>query len=47
MPWFCELQEQMAEELGVLPGTYTHFAHSLHLYESDLEVARRMLFGAW
>jgi thymidylate synthase len=43
MPWFVLLLEKMAGELGVPVGTYTHFCHSLHLYERDVETAREML----
>jgi len=43
MPWFCGLLEEMAEELGEQVGTYTHLAHSLHLYESDRQTAERMV----
>lgn len=44
MPWFCYLLEAMALELNVPVGTYTHFAHSFHLYERDIPVARRMCY---
>ena len=48
MPWFIFLQDKMLEVLkptypGLSKGKYTHFAHSLHLYESDFEKARLML----
>lgn len=43
MLWFCLLLERMAGELGVGVGTYSHLAHSLHLYERDIGVAREML----
>lgn len=48
MPWFCSLIERMRVDLAshypeLRVGTYTHFAHSMHLYESDVEVARRMI----
>ena len=29
------LQEKVASELGVQPGTYTHRANSMHCYEKD------------
>ena len=47
MPWFCSLLERMQRELPFKTylGTYTHFAHSLHLYEEDLELAERMING--
>jgi hypothetical protein len=39
--FFCwtQLQVTVANVLGVPPGTYTHYARSLHLYEKDLEKA--------
>ncbi len=43
MPWFCHLQIKMAQELGVPLGRYHHFAHSMHVYEGSVTVARRML----
>jgi thymidylate synthase len=47
-PWFISLMEKMVDELkGAYPnlgvGTYTHLAHSMHLYERDFEVARKMV----
>jgi thymidylate synthase len=43
MPWFCKCQGMMAREVGVKVGTYTHFANSMHLYERDIDAARKML----
>lgn len=48
MPWFCSLLERMKDELlftysGLQTGTYTHMAHSLHIYESDVETVKRMI----
>jgi len=34
---FMTLQEVLAGWIGIEPGTYTHFADSLHLYEKDAE----------
>ena len=34
---FMTLQEVLAGWIGIEPGTYTHFADSLHLYEKDME----------
>lgn len=50
MPFFCSLQEQMRDELSVVypgleMGHYTHFAHSMHLYERDMGKACAMLYG--
>lgn len=45
VPWFCRLLQTMAAEIGSTVGTYTHLAHSLHLYESDVGLARRMVYG--
>lgn len=45
MPWFCYLLLTMADDVGLIGGTYTHYCHSLHLYERDEAAARRMLGG--
>lgn len=45
VPWFCHLLLKMAREVGLEVGRYEHLAHSLHLYESDVEVAGRMFHG--
>lgn len=47
-PWFMSLIDKMIEELkSIYPnlqkGTYTHFAHSLHMYDRDEEVVRKMI----
>ncbi len=34
---FTTLQEVLAGWIGIEPGTYTHYADSLHLYEEDAE----------
>ncbi len=34
---FMTLQEVIAGWIGIEPGTYTHFADSLHLYEKDVD----------
>lgn len=39
---FSQLQWSVAERLGVEPGTYTHTAWSMHLYERDLERAEQL-----
>lgn len=51
MPWFCSLIPRMRDELkDVYPdlavGLYTHFAHSMHLYERDIQDARLMIGDA-
>lgn len=40
LPWFVSLMDKMVEELkptypNLTKGNYTHFVHSLHLYERD------------
>lgn len=40
---FSILQLTMADFLGVRVGAYTHIAHSLHLYERDVEKAEILL----
>lgn len=39
---WTQLQVLMAHRLGVAPGTYTHFADSLHLYTEHRDVAGRV-----
>ncbi len=43
MPWFIYLLERMSQETGIPVGTYTHIAHSLHLYLRDRKLALEML----
>jgi thymidylate synthase len=48
MPWFCSLMERMQQELlPIYPnlevGSYTHIAHSLHVYERDIPLIFSML----
>lgn len=48
MPWFISLMERMVDELkeaypSLSVGSYTHTAHSFHLYERNLEMVNRML----
>ena len=34
---FSKLQELVATEVGLLVGSYYHFAHNLHLYDNIIE----------
>ena len=48
VPWFISLMEDMLQELKpVYPdlemGSYSHFAHSMHIYESSFNVVKKML----
>lgn len=48
LPWFISLMDRMLVELkpsypNLEKGTYTHLAHSFHLYERNLEQAKRAL----
>ena len=48
LPWFCSLMDKMLEELkptypNLQKGTYTHFAHSLHMYDKDESTIKSML----
>lgn len=43
MPWWCDVLGMLARDVGAEVGTYTHYCHSLHLYERDVPTARRML----
>ncbi|MET9295489.1 thymidylate synthase [Streptomyces sp. NPDC003077] len=43
---FTFLQEVMARELGVDVGTYSHHVGSVHVYDSDVERAARVLAEA-
>lgn len=51
LPWFCGLLDRMLEDIksaypSVTKGTYTHIAHSAHIYERDLEKVRKALGGS-
>lgn len=48
MPWFVSLIDRMVDELkthypNLTKGTYTHTVHSLHIYERNEEMVRKML----
>lgn len=48
IPFFCTLQQQMLVHLqkyypDLRMGTYTHIAHSLHIYERHFELGKKML----
>jgi hypothetical protein len=48
LPWFCGLMDKMVEELNefypnLTKGYYTHTVHSLHIYERNEEMVRKML----
>lgn len=47
-PWFISLMDKMIEELkptypNLTKGHYTHLAHSLHMYERDIDIVKKML----
>lgn len=35
---FSKLQELVANELGIPVGTYTHFAHNIHIYDKHINL---------
>lgn len=48
LPWFVSLMDKMVEELkphypNLTKGQYTHTVHSLHIYERNEEMVKRML----
>ena len=48
LPWFCSLMDRMIEELRehyptLSKGTYTHTVHSLHIYERNEEMVKKMI----
>ncbi len=48
LPWFCGLMDRMVEELkpyypNLTKGHYTHTVHSLHIYERNEEMVKKML----
>ncbi len=48
LPWFCGLMDKMIEELkphypNLKKGHYTHTVHSLHIYERNEEMVKKML----
>jgi thymidylate synthase len=44
---FTMIQEIVARTLSLELGSYRHFAGSFHLYEEDIESARRLLAEGW
>lgn len=48
LPWFCGLMDKMVSELkphypDLKKGHYTHTVHSLHIYERNEEMVKKML----
>lgn len=48
MPWFMGLMDQMVDELRPIypdlkKGHYTHTVHSLHIYEKNEEMVKKMI----
>jgi thymidylate synthase len=48
LTWFVSLMDKMVEELrptypSIHKGTYTHTAHSMHIYERDIPQMKKML----
>lgn len=48
MPWFMSLIDRMIDELkphypNLTKGTYTHTVHSLHIYERNEDMVKRMI----
>jgi thymidylate synthase len=48
LPWFMSLMDKMVDELkptypNVQKGHYTHTVHSLHIYERNEEMVKKML----
>lgn len=48
LPWFCGLMDKMVDELrptypNLTKGHYTHTVHSLHIYEKNEEMIKKML----
>jgi thymidylate synthase len=48
MPWWCLCLDKMVSDLNenglnCQKGTYSHFTHSLHLYERDIPLVQEML----
>jgi hypothetical protein len=48
LPWFCGLMDKMVKELkqyypNLTKGHYTHTVHSLHIYERNEEMVRKMI----
>lgn len=48
LPWFVSLMYKMVDELkstypDLKVGTYTHTVHSMHIYERDIPVIKKMI----
>jgi len=40
---FKDMHHRLSKEIGVLPGIYTHFCGSLHIYEKDYEKFKKLI----
>ena len=45
LSYFILLQKYIASRLGVEPGSYTHIAFSMHVYERDLDLVKKIAYG--
>lgn len=43
--YFISLQKYIASRLNVKPGTYTHFAMSIHFYDRDFNMIKDVAYG--
>lgn len=43
--YFISLQKYIANRLNVKPGTYTHFAMSIHFYDRDFNMIKDVAYG--
>ena len=46
LSFFILLQKYIADRLGYAYGSYTHIAFSMHMYERDFELVKKIAFGS-
>ncbi|MBQ2658077.1 MAG: hypothetical protein IJF87_05860 [Erysipelotrichaceae bacterium] len=43
--YFTQLQKYIAKRLNIKPGSYTHFAMSIHFYDKDVQLVKNIAYG--
>ena len=46
LSFFISLQKYIADRLGVLYGSYTHYTFSMHVYEKDFDLVNDIAYGS-
>lgn len=43
--YFTQLQKYIADRLGIATGSYTHFTTSMHFYDGDYDLIKKIAYG--